>query len=175
MPNRSPVVSLLVIFAALATVQAKGPFNLEILRRDGYGSVPLSLRDNEFTLAATVNGEKLRLILDTGFDGPVGLDSHMANVKIPTEGKAVSSQALSGKAIESHRGRAQTVTMGNLQITDVPVEIGAYTQLSQGHAETFSNRWDFDTNMGSAAASAGLIGRDFLHTNHAVIDMGNRT
>jgi predicted aspartyl protease len=176
MPNQFRIVLLMVFLSFSGLAVAKGPFNLDILRRDGYGSAQLFLlRDNQFSVPVMVNGQKVRLILDTGYGGGIGLDKRMANVKIATEAKGVSGYGLSGKAIEAHRGTAQTVALGNVQLTAVPVEVGEFTALSQGHADTFSTRWDFDMNMGSQASGEGFMGRNFLHTNHAVIDVANRT
>ena len=176
MPNRFLMILLAAVMSFGRVALAKGPFNLEVLRRDGYGSVQLFLiQDNEFSVPVTVNGQKLRLILDTGFSGGIGLDNRMANVKIATEAKAEKGRGISGKSIEVHRGTAQSVAMGNVQLTDVPVEVGAYTSLSQSHADTFSSTWAFDMNMGNQRAGDGFIGLGFLRTNHAVIDLANKT
>ncbi len=175
MPNRSLTISVVVLLAVLGIACAKGPFNLDILRRDGYGVVPLSLvQQNELTTVVTINGQKVRLILDTGFGGGIGLDSHMSAASVVTESKALTGEGFSGKKIEAHRGSAQTVAMGNVQLTNVPVQVGAFGMLSQANAEKFTSALSFEGNVANVRGGEGFIGRDFLRTNHAVIDLPNK-
>lgn len=175
MPNRSLSVSLALLLAILGIVHAKGPFNLEVLRRDGYGATELFLlQENRLTTRATINGEKVRLVLDTGFDGPLGLDSRLVGAKVKTEGAEHSGIGISGKAIKVHKGMAEMVVIGNVQLTDVPLEVGAFNGFDEERAEKFTSAMSFDMDMGHQGESAGFVGRDFLRMNHAVIDLGNR-
>jgi len=175
MPNRSIAAALLCLLVILGVASAKGPFNLEVLRRDGYGATNLFLlQENRLTARATINGEKVRLVLDTGFDGPLGLDGRLAGVNLATEKAEQSGYAVSGKVVKAHKGMAQSVVMGNVQLTSVPVEVGAFKGFDEERAQKFMSTYDFDQDVSSHASAAGFIGRDFLRTNHAVIDLGNR-
>ncbi len=175
MPNRFLTVSLALLLAILGIAYAKGPFNLDVLGRDGYGSTQLFLlQENRLTTRAIINGDKVRMVLDTGFDGPLGLDSRLANVKVTTEPGEHTGIGISGKAIKIHKGMVQTVVMGNVQLTSVPVEVGAFKGFDEERAQKFTSSMDFDMDMGHQGEAGGYIGRDFLRTNHAVIDLGNR-
>lgn len=68
-------------------VQAKSPVNLEVIKRDGYGSVPLKdSAANEFVVQGTINGRAVRLILDTGAASRniILTNSFAAYLKTPT-------------------------------------------------------------------------------------------
>jgi hypothetical protein len=174
MPNRFLVSLILLILTFSSGAQARSPINLEILRRDGYGVVQLfQVRQNVLTANAVINGQKVRLVLDTGFGGGLGLDSHMSGVNIATLGEAKKGYGVSGKAVESRHGMAKTVVMGNVQLTDVPVEIGEFKIWNEEHSEKFISRLSFDNDVANLGTSGGFIGRDFLRTNSAVIDLPN--
>ena len=65
-----PIALLLLPGAAicLLAVTSHARVSLEALRRDGYGMVELERPEpNMLTVAATINGRKARLIIDTGW------------------------------------------------------------------------------------------------------------
>ena len=174
MPNRFLLSLVGLILTVSSGVQARSPINLDVLKRDGYGVVQLfQVRQNVLTANAVINGQKVKMVLDTGFGGGIGLDSHMSGVNIATQGEARKGYGVSGKAVESRRGMAKTVVMGNVQLTDVPVEVGEFKIWSQEHSEKFTSSMAFDNDIANLSTPGGFIGRDFLRTNSAVIDLPN--
>jgi hypothetical protein len=174
MPNRFLVSLFGLIFGVSCVAQARSPINLDVLKRDGYGVVQLfQVRENVVTANAVINGQKVKLELDTGFSGGIGLDTHLAGINIATQGEARKGMGISGKTIETRKGMAQTVTMGNVQLTDVPVEIGAFNAWGEERSRRFVSSLSFDNDIANVTSAAGFIGRDFLRTNSAVIDLPN--
>jgi len=174
MPNRFFVSLIGLILAVSSAAQARSPINLEVLRRDGYGVVQLfQVRENVLTVNAVVNGQKVKLELDTGFAGGIGLDSRFSGVNIGTLGETRRGSGVTGKTIEVRRGAAKTVVMGNVQLTDVPVEVGAFKTWDEERGQKFTSALAFDMDIGNQGGAAGFIGRDFLRTNSAVIDLPN--
>jgi hypothetical protein len=174
MPNRF-LVSLFGLILGLSSVaQARSPINLDVLKRDGYGVVQLfQPHENAVTVNAVINGQKVRLVLDTGFGGGIGLDSRFSGVNIDNQGAVHKGAGVTGKTIETRRGMAKTVVMGNVQLTDVPVEVGAFRLGDEERAQKFTSHLAFDMDIGSQGSTAGYVGRDFLRTNSAVIDLPN--
>lgn len=173
MPNRF-LVSLFGLALTASLVQARSPINLDILRRDGYGVVQLfQVRENVLTASAVINGQKVKLELDTGFGGGIGLDSHMSGVNTATEGEAKKGFGVSGTSVETRRGVAKTVVMGNVQLTDVPVEVGEFKIWSEENSQRFGSSLQFDNVVANIGSPAGFIGRDFLRTNSAIVDLPN--
>jgi predicted aspartyl protease len=174
MPNKSLVFLVAPVLALASSAQARSPINLDVLRRDGYGVVQLfQVRENVLTVNAVVNGQKVKLELDTGFGGGIGLDSHLSGVTIATQGEAKEGFGVSGKSIQTRRGTAKTVVMGNVQLTDVPVEVGEFKVWSEEHSQKFVSSLSFDNDVANMGGPAGFVGRDFLRTNSAVIDLPN--
>jgi hypothetical protein len=63
--------------------------------------------------------------------------------------------------------------MGNVQLTDVPVEVGAFKTWDEQRSQTFVSEMAFDNDIANQHSPAGFIGRDFLRTNSAVVDLPN--
>jgi hypothetical protein len=175
MPNRFlALVSVVALGLFVKAAEGRSPINLDVLKRDGYGVVPLfQVRENVLTVNAVVNGHKVKLELDTGFGGGIGLDNRLSGINIATQGAAQKGYGVTGKAIETRRGVAQTVAMGNVQLTDVPVEVGAFKVWDEERSETFSSAMAFDNDIANQHSPAGFIGRDFLRTNSAIVDLAN--
>lgn len=174
MPNRFLFSLFGLTFALSSVAQARSPINLDVLRRDGYGVVQMfQVRENVLTVNAVIDGQKVKLELDTGFSGGIGLDSHLAGVNIATQGEARKGIGVSGKTIETRKGTAKTVVMGNVQLTDVPVEIGAFKAWDEDRSQRFTSSLTFDNDIANVTSAAGFVGRDFLRTNSAVIDLPN--
>ena len=174
MPNRFLVFLFGLVFGVSCVAQARSPINLDVLKRDGYGVVQLfQVRENVLTVNAVINGQKVKLELDTGFGGGLGLDSHSSGVEIATQGEARKGMGVSGKSIETKRAVAKTVSMGNVQLTDVPLEVGAFNAWEEERSRKFAFENDMVNDMVTQRSPAGFIGRDFLRTNSAVIDLAN--
>ena len=174
MPNKSIVSVAVLIVAVASAAQARSPISLDILRRDGYGVVQVyQARENVLTVPAVVNGQKVRLEVDTGFGGGIGLDSRFSGVDVAAGGEVRKGAGVTGKIVETRRGTVKTLVMGNVQLTDVPVEVGAFKGFDEEQTHKFTSSSDFDADMGNPGSAAGFIGRDFLRTNSAIVDLPN--
>src|SRR3954451_20763840 len=130
---------------------AKSPISLDVLQRDGYGSVELlKLGElNRLFVPAEINGEKLKLLLDTGWGASgitVGINPTVLHIT-PEKGVTVGLSA-SGARTPAGHGMAKSVVMGNVHITDAPIYFGRY-------------------------AGTGFVGFGFLKKNNAIIDLTN--
>ncbi|MFL6521001.1 MAG: aspartyl protease family protein [Chthoniobacterales bacterium] len=129
---------------------ARSPISLDVLQRDGYGSVGLvSEGQNRVYVLAEINGHKVRLLLDTGWGTEgitVGMNPGALNI-VPEKGVgwAVS---VSGAHVPFAHGTAQSVVMGNVSIRGTPIYFGR-------------------------VSGEGVVGRGFLKRNNAVIDLTN--
>jgi len=135
----------------------------DALQRDGYGMVALDRPEpNMLTVAATINGRKARLIVDTGWAGEgITVKAEYAQaLRSPVEGIRRFGHSASGQALTGfHKGVADTVTMGNVLMRQVPVYCGNIPSLQA--ASTRSLHAD------------GFIGSGFLSTCSAIIDLHN--
>jgi hypothetical protein len=131
-------------------VDAKSPLSLDILRRDGYGSVQLlEPSKNILLIPAEINGEKIRLLLDTGFAAKgitVGVTPQSLHI-VPEKG-GEGMMSASGKMTGIGHGIAQSIVMGNVRINGAPIFFGSFI-------------------------SRGFVGRGFLRTNSAIVDLTN--
>jgi hypothetical protein len=129
---------------------ARSPISLDVLQRDGYGSVGLITEgQNRVYVLAEINGHKVRLLLDTGWGTEgitVGMNPSALNI-VPEKGVgwAVS---VSGAHVPFAHGTAQSVVMGNVSIRGTPIYFGR-------------------------VSGEGVVGRGFLKRNNAVIDLTN--
>jgi predicted aspartyl protease len=144
------------------TVSAR--ISLEALRRDGYGMVELQRPEpNTLTVSATINGRKARLIVDTGWsdqgitvNGDFSKVLHSPVQVVKDFGRSASGQAMVG----FNKGVAEMVTMGNVQMRQVPIIFGTIGSLQ--HSYTHHN-----------INADGFIGSGFLSTCSAIIDLHN--
>jgi predicted aspartyl protease len=152
LPNKLATVVLCFLALGLARAGAKSPISLDVLRRDGYGSVPLIKGgQNRLFVRAEINGEKVELLLDTGFGAPgitIGFDP--ARIHLTAQKGINLGTGASGTRVAIGHGMAKSVVMGNVHIQGAPVYFGRFF-------------------------GAGFIGRGFLKTNSAVVDLPNLT
>jgi predicted aspartyl protease len=143
--------------------EAQGRISFDALQRDGYGMVPIKRpQPNVLTVLATVNGRRMSLIVDTGW-GKEGITVHsgsMAGSPLLTEEVKDFGTSLSGaKLTRFQKTQADRVTLGNVELTQVPLFLGNIKGL-QGH-------------MFRTVGADGFIGAGFLNTCGAIIDLHN--
>ena len=164
MAKRIALLLLPGLAICLLAVTANARISLEALRRDGYGMVELQRPEpNILTVAATINGRKTRLIVDTGWsgegitvDGDYGKVLHSPVQEVNRFGRSASGHAMAG----FKKGVADTVFMGNVQMRQVPIFFGTIGSLQ--HSVTHPR-----VNAG------GFIGSGFLSTCSGIIDLHN--
>ena len=144
-----------------AAVQARVSF--DALRRDGYGVVELNRPEpNVLTVAATINGRKARLIVDTGWSGEgITIRSDFAQtLRSPVEGVKGFGRSASGQALTGFKkGVAETVTVGNVLMRKVPVYFGNIPSLQLESTRSIH--------------ADGFIGSGFLSTCSGIVDLHN--
>jgi predicted aspartyl protease len=144
------VVWLAVMLLCAAGAAARSPISLDVLQRDGYGSVELIKGgQNRLYVPAEINGKKIRLLLDTGWGSEgitVGIKPSEFHI-VPEKGVQTILTA-SGTRTPVGHGIAQSVVMGNVQIQNTRIYFGRFS--------------DF-----------GFIGHGFLKRNSAIIDLTN--
>lgn len=129
---------------------ARSPISLDVLQRDGYGSVELVKGgENRLYVPAEINGQKIRLLLDTGWGAEgitVGINPTALHIA-PEKGVRMSLSASGARTPVGH-GTAQLVVMGNVHIQGTPIYFGRFSE-------------------------RGFIGRGFLKRNNAIVDLTN--
>jgi Aspartyl protease len=162
--RRIALLLLLQSAICLLPVTARAGISLEALRRDGYGMVELQRPEpNTLTVSAIINGRKARLIVDTGWSDEgitVGGDFEKV-LHSPVQGVNRFGRSASGRAMLGFKkGVADTVSLGNVQMRQVPIIIGTIGALQ--HSPTHRN-----------VNAAGFIGSGFLSTCSGIIDLHN--
>ncbi len=162
----------------LSVAEARGPVNLDILKRDGYGSVELrESGTNEFVVQGTVNERAVRLVLDTGAASQNNIltNSFAVYLKSPPHPIKDTGVTFMGRHIEHLRqGTVDSLVLGSVQIKNTTVDFGPFESLAR-HApegvflipslsEAQANRTDAD----------GFLGLGFLQRCAAIIDLGNK-
>lgn len=165
-PRRKKIARLLLLGSALCflALPANARISLEALQRDGYGMVELERpQPNILTVVATINGQKARLIVDTGWTGHgITVGGDYAKV-LRSPGQAVKGF---GHSVGGHemggfsKGVADIVSMGNVQMRQVPIFFGTLASLQHSH-------------MRQNVYADGFLGSGFLQTCSAVIDLHN--
>jgi gag-polyprotein putative aspartyl protease len=146
------ILSFLAAMSFLGGRAASGssPIALDVLQRDGYGSVELVKGgQNKLYVPTEINGRKISLLLDTGWGTEgitVGLNPSALHI-VPDKAVGVTLSASGARTLVGH-GMAQSVVMGNVQIQSTPIYFGRFTE-------------------------AGFVGRGFLKRNNAIIDLTN--
>jgi predicted aspartyl protease len=129
---------------------ARSPISLDVLQRDGYGSVGLIKGgQNRLFVPAQINGRKIDLLLDTGWGTEgitIGLNPSAVHV-VPEKGVGLALTVSGARTAVGH-GTAQSVVMGNVHIQGTPIYFGHFIE-------------------------EGIVGRGFLKRNNAVIDLTN--
>jgi hypothetical protein len=123
---------------------------LDVLQRNGYGSVELIKGgENKLYIPTEINGQKIRLLLDTGWGTEgitVGINPTALNV-VPEKGVGMAL-TVNGAHTPIGHGTAQSVVMGNVHIQGTPIYFGRFVEM-------------------------GFVGRGFLKRNNAIIDLIN--
>lgn len=129
---------------------ARSPISLDVLQRDGYGSVGLiKVGANKLYVPTEINGRKIDLLLDTGWGTEgitVGQNPSAFHVVLE-KGVGLTLSASGARTPVGH-GTAQSVVMGNVHIQGTPIYFGRFFE-------------------------QGIVGRGFLKRNNAIIDLTN--
>src|SRR6478672_534315 len=148
-----------ICYASIADARV----DLSILQQQGYGVVELK-RPSPNTLAvdAKINGHPALLVVDTGWSGHgITLDSESAGSMSAMSADDSRTQALSGKKLTGYKkGVAEVVTLGNVEMHQVPV---AAVNIGALHDASFRHR----------ISANGFLSAGFLRTCSAVIDLHN--
>ena len=165
--NMGKRIALLLLLASaicLFAVTANARISLEILRRDGYGMVELYRpQPNVLTVSATINGRKARLIVDTGWsDEGITVGSEYGKVlRSPAQAVKAFGRSVTGREISGiSKGVADTVSLGNVQLRQVPIFFGTIGGLQHAYARR-------------QVGADGFISSGFLNTCSAIIDLHN--
>jgi len=149
----------LICYASIADARV----DLSILQQQGYGVVELK-RPSPNTLAvdAKINGHPALLVVDTGWSGHgITLDSESAGSMSAMSADDSRTQALSGKKLTGYKkGVAEVVTLGNVEMHQVPV---AAVNIGALH----------DASVRRKIGANGFLSAGFLRTCSAVIDLHN--
>lgn len=148
---RFPILVLIVVmFSWAGNASARSPISLDVLQRDGYGSVELIKGGaNRLFVPAEINGKKIRLLLDTGWGTEgITLGVNPSEFQVAPEKGVNMLLSAGGAHTRTGHGTAKSIVMGNVQIQGTPVYFGPFRE-------------------------AGFLGRGFLKRNHAVIDLTN--
>lgn len=156
----TPFATIVVACALIRSVSAQ--ISLDAVQRDGYGVVPISRPEpNVLTVMADINGHKAKLIIDTGWseDG-IALDSDYAKfVKQHVQGELKGS-SLTGQKLTETRGVAESVTIGNVRLMNVPVGFSALAPAREQNAR-------------KSVGADGFMTSGFLKTCSAILDLHN--
>lgn len=155
---------LTVITLSFAAKQAVAKVSLDVLQQDGYGVTEIKRPSpNVLTVIAEINGKKMRLLLDTGYQ-PGGILLHsdrLSGLGIAVKEAKGSLRAASGQEMSGFQGGyAEKVRIGNVELAKVPVFFGNLKPLRTGE------------NMRSMGAD-GFVGAGFMKTCSAVVDLQN--
>jgi predicted aspartyl protease len=155
---RAPIARPFKILLCLAITSlsaegaaAKSPISLDVLQRDGYGSVKLTKgwRNNTLYVPAEINGRKIDLLLDTGWDHDgITVGMNPAELHIVSQKSIEIGISASGNRTAFARGIAQSVVMGNRHIENTEVNFGRLPEF-------------------------GVLGHNFLKKCGAIIDLTN--
>jgi predicted aspartyl protease len=162
----------------LSLVQARAPVNLDIIKRDGYGSVELRQSGiNEFVVQGTVNGRAVRLVLDTGAAARniVLTKSFAAFLRVPPHPVKGIGISLTGKHIEHlTEGTADSLVLGSVQIMNTTVDFAPFEHLTRRNRQGLLRAPDGLSDAEARRTDAdGFLGLGFLQRCAAIIDPGN--
>ncbi|HEY2714077.1 MAG TPA: aspartyl protease family protein [Chthoniobacterales bacterium] len=151
--KRRFTILLCLAITSLSAVRAatKSPISLDVLQRDGYGSVKLvkGWRNNTLFVPAEINGRKIDLLLDTGWGSEgitVGGDPSEFHI-VPEKG-VETGVTPNGIRIQTRQGTAQSVVMGNVHVENARIYFGRFT-------------------------GSGFLSQGFLKRSNAIIDLAN--
>lgn len=154
-----PTCALLLL---VSTLPLHARVSFDALQRDGYGMVALERPEpNVLAVLATINGRKARLVVDTGWgeDGLTVHSGYLSALHSPGSMKQIGYSASGKRMGAMHRSTADVVSLGNVQMRQVPIYCG-----SLGALEHSSNR---------KIGADGFLGSGFLQTCSAIVDLHN--
>jgi predicted aspartyl protease len=186
--NKASLASLIRLLPAItfvayfgcgnSTLQAKGPINLDVIKRDGYGSVELrESGTNELVVQGTVNGRAVRLILDTGAASQNTILTNAFAVYMRTQPHPIKDSGLSmtGKHIEHLRqGTVDSLVLGPVQISNTTVDFGSFEHLARHPRQGMFLGEDFTGSQRNRTDADGFLGLGFLQRCSAIIDLSNK-
>src|SRR4030095_2972986 len=129
----------------------------------GFTRIPMRLNANaHFDVEGALNGHATRLLVDTGSANTL-IDTQVA-VKSGTGVTALASYGAggAGNLVEGvNRTGVKELAIGNFKLVNAEVVVAHVSG-------------DILLSKSAAESNAGVLGRDYLSTNFAVIDMGGR-
>lgn len=174
---RTSVCVAYLCFAG-SLVQARAPVNLDIIKRDGYGSVELKESGiNEFVVQGRINGRAVRLILDTGAASRniVLTNSFAGLLKVAPHPVKDFGVSVTGKHIEHlTEGTVDSLVLGSVQITNTTVNFAPFEHLGRRNLQGEFRAPDSLNDAEARRTDAdGLLGLGFLQRCAAIIDPSN--
>jgi len=150
------------------SLEAKG-LNLDVLARDGYGVVQMSHPEaNRLVVPATINGQRLRLLLDSGFEADgIAVDSNFTGLRMPTQATEERITA-TGKHMAARKAMAESVVMGNIRISGAPLLFGDFRGLLVSSLDQ-----SIESRIHESTEANGYLTSGFLRTNSAIVDLHN--
>lgn len=162
----------------LSLAQAKSLVNLEVIKRDGYGSIPLKdSAANEFVVQGTINGRAVRLILDTGAASKniILTNAFAVYLKTATHPIKEPGVGITGKLIENLKeGKVESLVFGNVQINNTTIDFGSFEHLARRKAGGIFIAEDFTGSQRNRNDADGFLGLGFLDRCAAIIDLANK-
>ena len=172
----------LVVFGCLiclflSPAQARGPITLDVIKRDGYGSVRLiHSGTNEFVIEGTLNGHGVRLILDTGAasDNIVLTNSFAPFLRVPPQPIKDIGIGVSGKHIEHlRRGKVDSLVLGTVRVANTTVDFGSFEYLARRAPDGIFLGPSLNEKRTNRTDADGFLGLGFLQRCAAIIDPAN--
>ena len=130
-------------------------------------------RENELIVRATINDRQVQLVLDTGASGPINglcLDRDLASaLKISTKATSGPAYTWAGNKMAVAEGMCKSVTMGNAQLTGVPLYFSNFVGLRKS-ANLMATGY---LNPVLTVGARGFVSNGFLRATSAIIDLPN--
>ena len=164
---RAPIARPFKILLCLAITSlsaegaaAKSPISLDVLQRDGYGSVKLTKgwRNNTLFVPAEINGRKIDLLLDTGWELTMASRSDEIRPSCISCRKRACEMGISanGNRTPMRHGIAQSVVMGNVHVRIQRIYFGRFAEFwFLGHG--FLKRMQCDHRSDKSAGSICVL------------------
>lgn len=155
---------LAIVITGFCASHALAKVSLDILQNDGYGVVEMKRPNpNTLTVLVEVNGRKVRLIVDTGWQ-PGGIFLHndlLPALRLKTREIKGELHSTSGAKTSGYKGAlADRVRIGNVELAGVPIIFSDLKPVRSG---------DSMRRLGAD----GFLGAGFLHTCSGIVDLHN--
>lgn len=132
-----------VALFALAACEQQLPINCDLVK---IARLPIELRGRLLTVPVTINGQQVRMIVDTGAERTTLSESAAGRLKLPRDMKRISTSMGLGGMVTSADAAVSSFVLGNVRLA--PIE-----HVSVG-------RFGFDT--AAEPLADGLLGADIL-------------